>query len=196
LDCYLALRAAEPEEEVFSPEGLLYYGTIGSFYDLQYYRAAFGEDISLVGIPGQTGLLWSDSAYAINRNSPHQEEAWNILRQLLLPEYQQEHSSGFPTNQEALQALAQAVQNREPTEAEWAFSAFPLDVTLEPVSAADTEMLLAWMDTAQLQPTGLYGSLWLQSSTLLTQAIEAQPQGSSEELALWMQSAYEQEESE
>jgi hypothetical protein len=60
----------------------------------------------------------------------------------------------------------------------------------------DTVTLLAWMNTAQLQPTGLYGPLWLQSNTLLTQAIEAQPQGNPEDLALWMQNAYEQEESE
>jgi ABC-type glycerol-3-phosphate transport system substrate-binding protein len=196
LDCYQRLRTAAPAEEVFFQEGLLYYGTISSFYDLQFYRAAFGEAVTLAGTPGQTGILRGSTAYSINQNSTKKEAAWAVLSQLLQPEYQLEHTGGFPTNQVALAQLAQAVQGQGPTEDQWPAVAFPLEVTLGPVSETDVMTLLTWLETAELRPAGMYGTLWRQANSLLLQALEAQPQGNAEALAAWMEDAYEREDAE
>jgi hypothetical protein len=74
--------------------------------------------------------------------------------------------------------------------------AFPLEVTLGPVSETDVTTLLSWLETAELRPAGMYGTLWRQANSLLLQALEAQPQGNAEALAAWMEDAYEREDAE
>ena len=96
--------------------GILNLYTINSFMEVQYYEALYGEPITFVGCPGATeaNSYFIDvmDQYGINANSPHKEGAWSFIRLLFTEGYQTDAYvdsafPSFPSNQNALQALAE-----------------------------------------------------------------------------------------
>jgi ABC-type glycerol-3-phosphate transport system substrate-binding protein len=73
----------------------------------------FGEDISLVGFPnesGQGGIIVSYDSYAISAKSSNIDGAWQFVRQYLLDDYQDnivENNSGIPVSMSAFDKWVQ-----------------------------------------------------------------------------------------
>jgi ABC-type glycerol-3-phosphate transport system substrate-binding protein len=89
----------------------VYINTMSNMsYNINGY---FGEDISLVGFPnesGQGGIISAYDTYAISAKSSNIDGAWQFLRQYLLDDYQDniaENNSGIPVSKSAFDKWAQ-----------------------------------------------------------------------------------------
>lgn len=108
----LSLQDSESGE--INSDGLLFCSTLYSFSDLQFWRTAFGEDVILMGLPGQSGgslICPISSGFCMNQCSTNKEGAWEFLRTFFTASYQEENSAAFPINQDAFdEKIRQAQQ--------------------------------------------------------------------------------------
>jgi len=84
---------------------LLCTATFNDFLTLQFYQAAYGEDVSLLGFPdsGGSGVILPRASLAISSRSAHKDAAWSFVRTFLTEEFQAQSDQGaFPSNRAAL----------------------------------------------------------------------------------------------
>lgn len=92
---------SEKEADAFrnNKAALCCTGLSGIEYYKYYLRGIMGEDITLIGYPtyDRDGAgICCDAAYAIVKNSREKEAAWNFIREVLLPDYQNEYVYNIP----------------------------------------------------------------------------------------------------
>jgi hypothetical protein len=151
LTLYQALSRL-PDQQV-NPGGLMYFSTIYSFSDLQFWRAAFGEEPTLLGLNQTGGTLVCpvSQGFAMNQNTQYPQGVWEFLRILLTADYQEENRRAFPTNQAALDAqIAQATTTGD----EEILLPFTLEgVSYTPVSQEDVAEITAFLEQTQVMDT-------------------------------------------
>jgi ABC-type glycerol-3-phosphate transport system substrate-binding protein len=148
LDKRLSMQDAEAGK--INTDGLMFCSTLYSFSDLQFWRTAFGEDVTLMGLPGQSGgslRCLASSGFCMNQNSANQEGAWEFLRTFLTASYQEENSAAFPTNQEAFDAKRLQAQQTGDEEIVLQFSLEYVDY--EPVSDEDIDTITEFISNTQ-----------------------------------------------
>ena len=84
----------------------------GDFYC--YEHVYFGEETSAVGFPSMSGnagsAIFLNSGFAISAKSDDPDGAWQFVRTLLLPEYQ-DHAEDFPVRVSSLEKKAEREMN-------------------------------------------------------------------------------------
>lgn len=77
---------------------------IGSFSNISYYiNGSFGEPVSFVGFPTDSGkgsYINANMAYALSAKSENLEGAWDFIRYYLTDEYQETLDWGLPVNEQ------------------------------------------------------------------------------------------------
>ncbi len=71
-------------------------------------HSVFGKEFTWAGMPGRVasvGSFSAESCYSIFSDSKHKEGAWEFVRQVLLPEFQEEALWSMPVLEESLDAL-------------------------------------------------------------------------------------------
>lgn len=118
---------ANVPEDLQSEKKLLIDALIGSVYDLQKYREAFGEPIKAIGYPAEEGngsFVHPCDAFGINASSTEskKEGAWQFIKTFLLPEYQEREQiyDVFPVRKDALEKICRSamIPEYERTETE------------------------------------------------------------------------------
>ena len=87
-----------------------------SVADMNYtINGLFGEDISFIGFPTDTGrgaVVSLGETYCISAKSANQDAAWEFLRYYLTDEYQDSLNFGLPIQKDNFEAKAQEALNR------------------------------------------------------------------------------------
>ncbi len=95
---------------------ILNYCAVSSFMETQYYEAYYGDTIAFLGCPSASAVknyfINIIDQYGINANSKNKDGAWRFIRLLFTEEYQIDEYvvsafPSFPSNKNALQALAE-----------------------------------------------------------------------------------------
>ena len=90
--------------------------SVSSFSSISYtMNGSFGEDVSYVGFPtesGQGSYVNAYDCYAISSKSKNMEGAWDFMRYYLTDEYQSEMSWGLSVNQKYFMEKAQEATQR------------------------------------------------------------------------------------
>lgn len=104
------------EQAKYREEKTLLYSA--NFYNFQYFaeifNGYFGEPISFVGFPTESGkgsYIMSSGTYVMSSKSANKKEAWDFLRYYLTDEYQKEVSY-FPVRKELFLEKSKEALNR------------------------------------------------------------------------------------
>lgn len=135
---------AYAEDRILLTELFQGYG----IYALQHYRVIFGEEVSIIGYPVDTGLgtgvSFGNGLYAISASSEKKEAAWQFIRQYLLEDYQERFIdynesvavSGFPIRKDVFERGVENAMKTAP-KGKWQYG--KIDLELEPLSETDAE---------------------------------------------------------
>ena len=139
---------------------LLYDNGIGRISNMNYViNGYFGEEVSFVGFPTQSGngsfVSSYDNTYCISSKSRNQEEAWNFLRYYLTDEYQKDGASGMPVKkdvflekaQEALERPYYLDENGEKQEYDETFYLNGEEIPLPPMTQEQIDQVVAFVQT-------------------------------------------------
>jgi len=88
-----------PEMRMLQGEQLLLWTSISDTGIYQMYTGVLGDDIIALGMPGKNGgtnVINMDYGFAISTGSLFKDEAWDFIRQLLLPDLNTDLMWGFP----------------------------------------------------------------------------------------------------
>lgn len=108
----------ERVDTMFADESaLLMTAYLSDYTDLyRFERIDFGEPVTAVGFPCESRIGTSfilDSTLSISESSAVKQEAWEFLRTLLLPEYQ-DKCDCFPVRTDSLEKFADAAMKHDP----------------------------------------------------------------------------------
>ena len=143
---------------------LLMYLYIGDFQSMKYQINGYmGEDVSYVGFPTDTGngsVLGADTSYVLSAKSKCLDGAWDFVRYYLTDEYQIGDGQnvsywGLPISKKAFFEKAKDVtcksywidENGEKQEYDDYFSINGEDVVIEPLSQAQYEEMVAFIQS-------------------------------------------------
>ncbi|SDB58689.1 ABC transporter substrate-binding protein [Butyrivibrio sp. INlla16] len=97
-------------------KSLLFEYYISSFDDYQVLKKGyFGEDIVFNGFPttdGGESFISTNLQIAMNSDCKHKDVAWEFMKSFLSDEYQKKIEWGFPSREDALEALAAKAQEK------------------------------------------------------------------------------------
>lgn len=89
---------------------------LDSFYSYNYTKkGTFGEDITLIGFPGEGGMgsvISVELQLAMSSKSKNKEGVWEFLRYFLMDEYQKNLNYGWPISMKQVDALAETAMQR------------------------------------------------------------------------------------
>lgn len=89
---------------------------LDSFYSYNYTKKGmFGEDITLIGFPGESGMgsvLSVDMQLAMSSRSKNKDGVWEFFRYFLMDEYQGNLNYGWPISMKHVDALAKKAMER------------------------------------------------------------------------------------
>ncbi len=107
---YNELKSARSGKSILNGGIVINAGSIYSVADYQIACEMFGEDVSFIGYPTESGsgsaVSFRGSQLAINAKEEHTEEAWKFLKYYMLNGYEM---SGFPVLQDLFETcLAEA----------------------------------------------------------------------------------------
>ncbi len=95
--------------------GLMAVPLLTDYRDIAFYeREVFGESVTAAGFPCKDGLgaAFDCAHFGINALSENKDAAWEFLRTLLLPDYQ-EHTEAFSVRPDCLEKQGQEALNRD-----------------------------------------------------------------------------------
>ncbi|MGN1416982.1 MAG: hypothetical protein ACI4XF_09070 [Oscillospiraceae bacterium] len=99
-------------------EALLMTAYLHGYRDIyRYENIEFGEEVTAVGFPCESGTGTSfiaDSGIAISAGSEVRDGAWQFVRTLLLPDYQDGITESFPIRKDSLEKAAQTAMKHDP----------------------------------------------------------------------------------
>ncbi len=139
---------------------LLYDNAIGRISNMNYViNGYFGEEVSFVGFPTQSGngsfVSSYDYTFCISSKSRNQEEAWNFLRYYLTDDYQRDGVSGMPVKKdvflekanEALERPFYLDENGEKQEYDDTFYLNGEEIPLPPMTQEQLDQITAFVQT-------------------------------------------------
>lgn len=89
---------------------------LNSFFGYNYLKkATFGEDITMIGFPSESGkgsAVSADMKLSMSSKSKNKDGAWQFLRYFLLEEYQQKDNYGWPVSLKQADLMAQEAMRR------------------------------------------------------------------------------------
>lgn len=105
-------------DTMFADESaLLMTAYLSDYTDIfRFERINFGEPVTAVGFPCENGIGTSfivDTAFSISEKSDVKQEAWEFIRTLLLPKYQ-DKCDCFPVRTDSLEKSAAAAMKHDP----------------------------------------------------------------------------------
>lgn len=136
---------------------------IGSLRDMNTtLNGYFGEDVSFVGFPTDSGkgsILYADSAYVLSAKSKNIDGAWQFIRYYLTDEYQESLDWGFPVVKDIFMEKAQEGmerpyyldENGEKVEYDNYFTINGEDVLLDPLTQEQVDQLVDVITTTEKQ---------------------------------------------
>lgn len=99
-------------------EALLITAYLSGYGDVfRYENSEFGEEVTAVGFPCENGSGTSfivGSGLSISAGSKVRDGAWQFVRTLLLPDYQDGITEGFPVRKDSLEKAAQTAMKYDP----------------------------------------------------------------------------------
>lgn len=122
----------------------------------------FGEDVSYVGFPTDSGkgsVLYADSSYVLSAKSKNLDGAWQFIRYYLTDEYQKSLDWGFPVVKDIFMEKAQEGterpyyldENNEKVEYDNYFTINGEDVLLDPLTQEQVDQLVDVITTTEKQ---------------------------------------------
>lgn len=165
IDMLDALKEYKDREDPNDIDLVARLDSVWDFMDNQLRRKVMGSDIKYMGFPTFDGkgsgnyINNTNDFYAINAASNKKDGCWEFLRTLLTAEYQLEQfagnrSSAFPTNNDALNTLAEQStqrlydENGEEITSRGFFGMF-IGEAYEPATQEDVDQILALIDSVE-----------------------------------------------
>ncbi|SCX02266.1 ABC-type glycerol-3-phosphate transport system, substrate-binding protein [Lachnospiraceae bacterium YSD2013] len=112
---------SEKEADAFRNDkvALCCTGLSGIEYYKYYLRGIMGEDITLIGYPTYDRVgagICCDTSYAIVKSSKEKDAAWSFIREVLLPDYQNEYVYNIPATRASFEKRVAEELEKEPEE--------------------------------------------------------------------------------
>lgn len=138
---------------------LLSYCSIGQIQNMVYtINGYFGEDVSYVGFPGESGqggVINTSTTYALSAKSANLQEAWNFMRYYLTDEYQKDLQWMLPVSKKYFEENAQKA-GKKPTytdesgkevEEDYTWWINDENVTLEPLTSGQIQEITDYVSS-------------------------------------------------
>ena len=113
-----------------------------------YLRVALGEKATLIGYPSpdREGMACQyPGAYAILKKCRNKDMAWDFIREVLLPEYQDEYVYEFPSSRTAFDRAAKKETEKEQATYYLGYS----KISVDPVTYEEIEELKCYIDSIE-----------------------------------------------
>ncbi len=133
---------------------LLDQTVLNSFSSYNYLKkATFGEDITMIGFPSESGkgsVISSEMKLSMSSKSQNKDGAWQFLRYFLTDEYQEKDNYGWPLSLERMEFLAQEAkkkptyedENGNQVEYEETYNINGVDVPITPMTQEEVDEVM------------------------------------------------------